>query len=154
MTTRAGRVGDGDPAPGRALWFADMWFRGWGLGALVALVGTAVMLVLGVDAWRVPFVIAHLSGLLALAPLGVVLVVTTLGRYWREMHSIAGAVGGLLSHDRLVTYLVLASFVTAGVSLSQFEGGVRWVRAAANYSTVAIVLVLVWRYLRSARASR
>ena len=144
MTARAQGVGSGSGAPrSGALWFADMWFRGWGLGAVAALVGTAVMVVLGVDAWRVPFVIAHLSGLLALAPLGGVLIVTT--------HSIAGAVGGLLSHDRLVTFLVLASFVTAGVSLSQFEGGVRWVRAAANYSTVAIVLVLVWRYLRSAR---
>jgi hypothetical protein len=132
-----------------------MWFRGWGLGALGAVAGTAVMLALRLDAWRVPFVIAHLTGLLALAPLGVVLVVTTLARYWRETHSVGGAVGGLLSHDRVVTFLVLASFVTAGVSLSQFEGGVRWVRAVANYSTVAIMVVLVWRYLRAARrASR
>ncbi|MFA7296017.1 MAG: hypothetical protein WC211_02380 [Dehalococcoidia bacterium] len=153
---RAGRGGRGvrqePPRPqSMALWLVDGWFRGWGFGAIAALVGTLAMLVLQMPEWRVPFVIAHLAALLAVAPLGVVLVAQTFARYRRESGSVAGGLRGLFTHDRLVTALVLASFVTAAVSLSQFQGGIRWLRALANYSTVAIVVTLVWRYLRGAR---
>ena len=153
---RAGRGGRGvrqePPRPqSMPLWFADAWFRGWGYGAIAALVGTLAMLWLQMPEWRVPFVVAHLAGLLAVAPLGVVLVGQTFARYRRSSGSVAGGLRGLFTHDRLVTALVLAVFVTAAVSLSQFQGGIRWLRALANYSTVAIVVTLVWRYLRAAR---
>lgn len=133
------------------LWFADAWFRGWGYGAIAALVGTLAMLAVQMPEWRVPFVIAHLAALLAVAPLGVVLVVQTFARYRRSSDSVAGGLRGLFTHDRLVTALVLAAFVTAAVSLSQFQGGIRWLRALANYSTVAIVVTLIWRYLRASK---
>ena len=153
---RAGRGGRGarqePPRPAsQTLWLVDGWFRGWGFGAIAALVGTLAMLWLQMPEWRVPFVVAHLAGLLAVAPLGVVLVGQTFARYRRSSGSVAGGLRGLFTHDRLVTALVLASFVTAGVSLSQFQGGIRWLRALANYSTVAIVVTLVWRYLRTSR---
>ena len=134
-----------------ALWLVDGWFRGWGFGAIAALVGTLGMLALRMPEWRVPFVIAHVAALLAVAPLGVVLVGQTFARYRRESGSVAGGLRGLFTHDRLVTALVLASFVTAAVSLSQFQGGIRWLRALANYSTVAIVVTLTSRYLRASR---
>ena len=134
-----------------ALWLADGWFRGWGFGAVAALVGTLAMLALQQPEWRVPFVVAHVAALLAVAPLGMVLVGQTFARYRRSSGSVAGGLRGVFTHDRLVTALVLASFVTAGVSLSQFQGSIRWLRALANYSTVAIVVTLIWRYLRSSR---
>ena len=45
---------------------ADRWFRGWGVGALVALAATVVALLVGYEGWRLPFVLAHLAALLAL----------------------------------------------------------------------------------------
>ncbi len=133
----------------KTLWFADAWFRGAGTVALGTLAGTAIMLALRMDAWRLPFVLAHLCALLALVPLGLVLVSHTLSTYYRARSSFAAALRGTLTHDRFVTALVIVVFTAATISLSQFEGGVRWVRAAANYATVSAILVLVVRYLRS-----
>jgi hypothetical protein len=47
--------------------------------------------------------------------------------------------------------LVAAAFVSAGVSLSQFSDGARALRTAANLVTVAIIVVLVVRYLGAGR---
>jgi len=53
----------------------------------------------------------------------------------------------VLAHDRLATGLVAVALVAAAASLSQFDGGVRAVRSAANLTTVAVIVVLVGRYL-------
>ena len=127
----------------------DRWFRVWGVLALLALAATAAMLALRLEAWRGPFVAAHLAALLALFPLGVALVASTyLGRL-RTGHSTLGAVGATLTHDRVATALTVLALAAACVSLSQFEVGVRMERTAANLVTVSVVVVLVGRYVRS-----
>ncbi|MGE0135679.1 MAG: hypothetical protein AB7L91_09565 [Dehalococcoidia bacterium] len=132
----------------RTLWVADRWFRGWGVAALASLAVTVGMLALRLEAWRAPFVLAHLAALLALVPLGVVLVGRTFARCRRERGSLLGAARGTLAHDRLATLLVGVAFVAAAVSLSQFQDGVRIVRSLANFTTVGVIVVLVGRYLR------
>ena len=132
----------------RTLYVADRWFRGWGVAALLALLATGAMLALSLEAWRAPFVLAHLCALLALVPLGVALVARTFARYREERGSVLGGVRGTLAHDRLATLLVAVALVAVVVSLSQFDGGVRAVRSAANLTTVAMIVVLVGRYLR------
>ena len=136
----------------RALWVADRWFRGWGVAALASLVVTGAMLALRLDAWRAPFVLAHLAALLALVPLGVVLVGRTFARYRRQRGSVLGALRGTLTHDRLATGLVVLSLVAVAVSLSQFQDGVRVVRSLANLTTVSVIVVLVGRYLKRSDA--
>jgi MFS family permease len=133
----------------RTLVVADRWFRGWGVAALLALLATGAMLALSLEAWRAPFVLAHLCALLALVPLGVVLVARTFARYREERGSVLGGVRGTLAHDRLTTLLVAVALVAVAVSLSQFDGGVRAVRSAANLTTVAVIVALVGRYLHS-----
>ena len=135
----------------RARHVADRWFRGWGVAALVALAATALLLAGGSKGWRVPFVLAHLAALLALAPLGGVLLVQALVEGYRASGSPAGAVGAAVGRHRLVAALLALVVVTVAVSLANFAGGTRWLRAAANLVTVAIVLLLVARYLRAAR---
>jgi hypothetical protein len=135
-------------ANSRTLVVADRWFRGWGVAALLALLATGVMLALSLEAWRAPFVLAHLCALLALVPLGVVLVSRTFARYRTERGSLLGGVQGTFAHDRVTTLLVAVALVAVVVSLSQFDGGVRVVRSAANLTTVAMILALVGRYLR------
>jgi hypothetical protein len=132
----------------RTLFVADRWFRGWGAVALLALVATGAMLALSLEAWRAPFVLAHLCALLALVPLGAVLVGRTFARYREERGSLLGAVRGTLAHDRVSTLLVGIALLAIAVSLSQFDGGVRAVRSAANLTAVAMILALVGRYLR------
>ncbi len=97
--------------------------------------------------------LAHLCALLALVPLGVVLVGRTFARYREERGSVLGGVRGTLAHDRLATVLVAVALVAVVVSLSQFDGGVRAVRSAANLTTVAVIVVLVGRYLRAVEDS-
>ena len=109
----------------RTLYLTDRWFRGWGVAALLALLATGAMLAFSLDAWRAPFVLAHLCALLALVPLGVVLVGRTFARYYEERGSVLGGVRGTLAHDRLATVLVAVALVAVVVSLSQFDGGVR-----------------------------
>ena len=75
----------------RTLFVADRWFRGWGAMAMLALVATGAMLALSLEAWRAPFVLAHLCALLALVPLGVVLVGRTFARYREERGSSSAA---------------------------------------------------------------
>ena len=52
------------------------------------------------------------------------------------------------AHDRVSTLLVGIALVAIVVSLSQFDGGVRAVRAAANLTAGAMIVALVTRYLR------
>lgn len=129
---------------------ADRWFRGWGAATLVALAAAALLLASGREGWRVPFVLAHLAALLALAPLGLVLLVTALAEGARATGSPARAPVAVVRRYRLVAALLALVVVTVAVSLANFEGGTRWLRAAANLATIAIVLLLVARYLRAA----
>ena len=127
---------------------ADRWFRGCGIAALVALTATAAMLAFRLDAWRAPFVLAHLAALLALLPLAIVIVWQTYARGYEERRSILGALQATLTHDRVTTLLVAIALVAVAVSLSQFSGGIRALRAAANVTAVSMIVVLVARYLR------
>src|SRR5437016_1123293 len=77
--------------PGRLLRIADGWFRAWGSICLIALALTGVLLLLHAEAWRAAFVLGHLCALIALAPLGVVLVGRTYLRYARERASLLDA---------------------------------------------------------------
>ncbi|MEX2446231.1 MAG: hypothetical protein WD734_02740 [Dehalococcoidia bacterium] len=135
----------------RARRLTDLWFRAWGVAALAALLVTLGSLLAGIGDWRLPFVLAHLAALSALVSLGTVLVVEALV----EGHRAEGSTGGMTAHvlrrHGVVVALLGVVAVTIAVSLANFEDGVRWVRTAANLSTVAIIVVLVARYLRSGR---
>jgi hypothetical protein len=135
-------------APSRTVFVVDRLFRVAGVVVVVALAVTGAMLALGQGAWRVPFVAAHLAALIALVPLGLALVFGALRDGAREGGSPAAAPGVVWRRYRLVTVLVLLTFVTVAITLSQFSGGVRGVRVVSNLATVAIVLTLVARYLR------
>lgn len=128
---------------------ADRWFRVWGVAALAALAATAAMLALRLEAWRVPFVAAHLAALLALVPLGLALVASTYRAQVRAGNRGFDAVRATLEYDRVATTLTVLAFVAAAVSLSQFDGGIRIVRTVANITTVSMVVTLITRYLRS-----
>jgi hypothetical protein len=73
------------------------------------------------------------------------------GRGCHEGGSLLAAVRGTLAHDRVTTLLVAVALVAVAVSLSQLDGGVRLVRSAANLTAVAMIVVLVGRYLRRQR---
>jgi hypothetical protein len=133
---------------------ADRWFRAWGSLCLAALAFTAALLAVGADAWRAAFILGHLCALLALLPLGLVLVGATFAQHYRARGDLVDAARATVSHDPLVTGLVLLCFLTVAISLSQFEGN-QPVRAAANVASVAMIAVLVVRYLRgSSRGTR
>ncbi len=134
-------------SPTRALLVVDRVFRVAGSGVLAALAITGAMLAAGSDAWRVPFVLAHLCALIALVPLGVALVVGAVRDGYALRRSPTGAVRAVIDRYPVVVALVVLSFVTVAVSLSQFNG-VQWLRTVANLATVAIALTLVARYLR------
>lgn len=126
-----------------ALWRADRWFRTAGAVTLGLLALTAALLAAGASAWRPTFVLAHLAALIALAPLGAVLV-------WRAARQEGGLLPAVRRH-RFATALVGLAFVAIAVSLLNFEDGIRWLRRVANLTTVSVVLVLVARYLAWAR---
>lgn len=128
----------------RSLALADRWFRLAGLGNLAVLAVTGILLLAGVEAWWVPFVLAHLMALVALLPLALVLLVKAM----RE----AGPAATVRRYP-LATALVAALAVTLTLSLMNFEGN-REVRRVANLGSVALILVLVVRYLRWARPVR
>ncbi len=136
-------------AVGRVEFIADWWFRAWGTAALLSLTVTAGALLAGFEGWRLPFVLAHLAALLALVPLGLVILSRVVGGEYARRGSVAGAVRGVFAHDRIASVLVVVALVAIAVSLSQFQDGIRWLRALANYTTVSIILVLVARYLRT-----
>lgn len=126
----------------RALRLADRWFRVAGLATIAVLAVTALLLVADVEAWWVPFVVAHLLALIALLPLALILLAHSL----RE----SGSPMSLVRRHPLPAALVSALAITVALSLLNFEGN-REVRRIANLSSVALVLVLVVRYLRWSR---
>ena len=128
---------------------ADRWLRAWGVAALVLLTVTVGALLVSFEGWRRPFVLTHLAALLALVPLGLVVLARVVGGEYARRGSVIGAVRGVFAHDRLASVLVVVALIAIAVSLSQFQGGIRWLRALANYTTVSIILVLVARYLRT-----
>ena len=149
MTARPASLNRGDPP--RALVLADAWLRGWGAVTLVGLVATAVLLASGADAWRPAFALSHLAALLALLPLGIVLVATHYSAARAKAGSALAAVRMLIAAHRLEATLTALAFLGVAITLSQFDGGVREVRRMSNLVTVAAVLALVVRYLRSGR---
>ena len=123
------------------------WFRFAVTATLAALALTIAMLALRADAWRVPFVAAHLAALLALLPLGAGILVHAY-RHHRRFHVGAGeTLRAIVEANRLNTALVAVILVAAAISISQFTG-VRVIRASANAVTVTLVVTLVIRYFR------
>ena len=104
---------------------------------------------MGNEAWRPVFAFAHLAALVGLAPLGVLLVRHAV-RQTRATED-GPLLPALVGRYPQVVFLLAAVVLTITVSLMNFEDGIRWLRRVANLSTVAIVLVLVARYLRWAR---
>lgn len=129
----------------RALFTADRWFRTLGAGAVMALGATGILLFAESSAWRVIFVVAHLAALLALLPLGVVLVL----RAYRQ----SGGLTSMVRRYPVVAVLLVCLLVTIVASLMNFDGN-REARRVANLASVALILVLVVRYLRWARTPR
>ena len=132
----------------------DRWFSVCSVVALVALAATAASLASGIGAWRVPFVAAHLATLLALTPLGVVLAVEAVTGARREAGSLAGIPAALVRRQPVEVELLVVLTVAVAVSLANFAGGTRWLRAGANLVSVAAIVTLVARYLRAGRASQ
>lgn len=148
MTSIPGVAGSGSSS--RWLGWADRNFRIFGKFTLALLLTTAGLLAVDISAWRAVFASAHAAALVALVPLGVVLV----GHAFRQAR-LAGDPGlaGVLRRYRIVAILLAVTVVTVALSLANFEGGSRIVRRIANLTTVGIALVLVWRYLAWARTN-
>jgi uncharacterized membrane protein YidH (DUF202 family) len=126
----------------------DRSFRLFGKLALALLLATAGLIAADVEAWRGVFALAHLAALVALLPLGIALV----AHAFRA--ASADGEGGLMSvvrRHRLVAALLAVTVVTVALSLANFEDGSRFIRRTANFTTVGIVVVLVWRYLAWSR---
>jgi len=121
-----------------ALRLADRWFRWVGIATIVALAATIVMLLLGAEGWRWPFVAAHLGGLLALLPVAVVVVVHA----YRE----EGSLSAMIARHPVVTAAIAVLVVTITASLMEFSGD-RNVRRVANFTSVGVILGLVSYYL-------
>ena len=130
------------------LFRSDRSFRLFGKLAIALLLATAGLLAAGIEAWRGVFALAHLVAVVALLPLGGALVVHA----FREA-AARGERGlpALLRRHRVVAVLLVVMAITVALSLANFEGGSRVLRRIANLTTVAIVLILVWRYLAWAR---
>ncbi len=140
---RAGQI-----APSDWLVRLDRSFRLFGKLALALLLATVGLVAADVEAWRGVFALAHLAALVALLPLGVALVVHAF------RSASADGEGGLVSvlrRHRLVAALLAITLVAVVLSLANFEDGSRLVRRTANFTTVGIVVVLVWRYLACSR---
>jgi len=97
-----------------------------------------------VEAWRPVFAFAHLAALIALAPLGVMLVRQAFAEARREGDP---GIAGVWRRHRSVAVILGIVAITVAVSLLNFQDGIRWLRRVANLTTVALVLVLVARYL-------
>ena len=131
---------------------ADRVFRAFGTVALLMLALTFASLATGIGAWRVPFVLAHLATLIALVPLGIVLAVEAIAAAAHNSGSLGGAPAALVQRYGMVLLLLAVLSVSVAVSLANFEGGIRWLRTAANLVSVAVIVALVLRYLRSSRS--
>lgn len=134
-----------------ALVRADWVFRNAGKVTIAMLLTTLALRVVGADYWTAIFDLAHLAALVALVPLGVVLV-----RYGFRRASEAGDGGllGVLRRYRTVAIILAAIVGAVTVTLVTFEDGPRTLRQTANLTTVAMVLLLVVRYLRWSHTQR
>ena len=126
----------------------DRNFRLFGKLALALLLATVGLLAADVEAWRGVFGLAHLAALIALLPLGVALVAHAFRSASAEGK---GRPLSVLRRHRFVAVLLAITTVTVVLSFASFEDGNRLVRRTANFTTVGVVVVLVWRYLAWAR---
>ncbi len=125
-----------------ALRAADRLFRIAGIVTIAGLVVALGMRLAGSATWWVPFVAAHLGALIALLPLGVVLVV-------RAVREAGGLLPAVTRHAAVtIALLVIAGSVTT--TLLEFSAN-PGVRRVSNFLTVALVLLLVARYLQWSR---
>ncbi len=125
-----------------ALRAVDRLFRVSGIVTLIALAVTIAMLLAGAAAWWMPFVAAHLTALIALVPLGLVLIAYG----YRE----AGGVAPMLARHGIVAAALAVIAVSVTVTLLEFSTN-RDVRRVANIVTVSLVVLLVVHYLRWSR---
>ncbi|MEI6136523.1 MAG: hypothetical protein WCQ48_03785 [Chloroflexota bacterium] len=125
-----------------ALRAVDRLFRVSGIVTLIALAATIVMLIAGVATWWMPFVAAHLTALIALAPLGLVLIAYG----YRE----AGGVTSMIARHGIVAAALAVIAVSVTITLLEFSTN-RDVRRVANIVTVSLVVLLVVHYLRWSR---
>lgn len=122
-----------------ALRAVDRLFRVSGVLTLIALVIAAGLLLAGAAMWWVPFVAAHLGALIALVPLGLVLVV----RAYRE----DGGVTSMIARHAPIALALAVVAVSVTVTLFAFSANPQ-LRRIANIVTVSLVLLLIARYLR------
>ena len=125
-----------------SLRLVDRVFRVAGSVAVVALAATIAMALARAEAWRVPFVVAHLAALIELTPLGVALVL--------HAYEESGGVAPMLTRHALVSVALAVIAVGVMVTLLAFSEN-REVRRISNFVTVGVVLLLVVRYLRWSR---
>ncbi|MEX1022608.1 MAG: hypothetical protein WD058_05620 [Dehalococcoidia bacterium] len=131
---------------------ADALFRTAGKLTLALLLVTTALLALDAEYWTTVFLASHVAALIALVPLGVALVVHA----FRQAR-ITGDPGilGVMRRYRAVVALLALIVVGVAITLANFDDeSNRWVRRAANLTTVALVLVLVVQYLRWSRRQR
>lgn len=123
----------------QSLRLADRIFRLAGVVTILGLVATIALAVSGAAIWRPVFTASHVTALVALVPLGAVLVTLA----YRE----AGGLGPMLSrHLRIVIALAVIA-VSVTVTLVEFDGN-RTVRRFSNFTTVGLVLLLIVHYVR------
>ncbi len=134
-----------------ALARADWVFRNAGKVTIALLLTTLALLVVDADYWVSTFLLAHLAALVALLPLGVVLVRHAFARAAAEGDP---GPGGVMSRYRDVVVVLLLIAIAVTVTLVNFEDGIRWLRRVANFVTVGLVLFLVVRYMRWMRRLR
>ncbi len=125
-----------------SLHLVDRVFRVAGVVAIAALGATIAMALAGAEAWRVPFVVAHLAALIALTPLGVALVLHAYGE--------SGGLVPMVTRHALVSVALAIVAVGVTVTLLAFSEN-REVRRISNLVTVGVVLLLVVQYLRWSR---
>jgi len=125
-----------------ALRAVDRLFRVSGIVTLIALAATIAMLITGIATWWMPFVAAHLTALIALLPLGLVLIAYG----YRE----AGGVAPMIARHGIVAAALAVIAVSVTVTLLEFSTN-RDVRRVANIVTVSLVVLLVVHYLRWSR---
>jgi len=117
----------------------DRVFRVAGIATIVGIIATIALAMAGAPIWRPVFTLSHLTALIALVPLGVVLIALA----YRE----AGGLGPMLSrHARIVIVLAVIA-VSVTITLIEFNGN-RTVRRISNFTTVGLVLLLLVHYVR------
>lgn len=117
----------------------DKTFRIFGILTILGLIATIAGAMNGAAWWRPVFSASHLTALIALVPLGLVLV----AQAYRE----AGSVGAMLSRHARVAIVLALIAVSVAITLIEFDGN-RTVRRVSNYTTVALIALLLVHYFR------